>query len=147
MTRERERKLQTAQRRMLRKICDTRRYKLSEGELEDWIAWVQRSTHAAEDAFANIGGESWIVCQRRRKWKWAGRVARMADDRWASKTMLWIPKDGKRKVGRPMLRWSDSLAEFFKSLAMEGADWVACAQCPVSWDEYEQAFCLAEVLT
>ena len=40
---------------------------------------------------------------------WAGHVARRTDNRWTTATMEWYPRDWKRPVGRPPMRWTDSL--------------------------------------
>jgi hypothetical protein len=43
------------------------------------------------------------------KLRWAGHVARRTDNRWTTATMEWYPRDWKRPVGRPPMRWNDSL--------------------------------------
>jgi hypothetical protein len=43
------------------------------------------------------------------KLRWAGHVARRTDSRWTTKLMEWYPRDWKRPVGRPPMRWNDSL--------------------------------------
>jgi len=40
--------------------------------------------------------------------KWAGHVVRMSDDRTVKKVFLGI-SDGRRKAGRPKLRWLDCI--------------------------------------
>ena len=32
-------------------------------------------------------------------WKWAGRIARMSDNRWAKRTTEWQPRSNKRLRG------------------------------------------------
>ncbi|KAG7311380.1 hypothetical protein JYU34_002422 [Plutella xylostella] len=46
------------------------------------------------------------------KWQWAGHVMRIKDQRWTKLTTEWIPRDGRRGVGRPLMRWSDELRAF-----------------------------------
>lgn len=46
---------------------------------------------------------------KRRKLGWAGHIMRRADDRWTTLLQEWIPRDRKRPVGRPPMRWNDSL--------------------------------------
>ncbi|CAI2293098.1 unnamed protein product [Caenorhabditis sp. 36 PRJEB53466] len=46
---------------------------------------------------------------KKRKFGWAGHVARRTDNRWTTLTQEWIPRDTKRPVGRPPIRWIDAL--------------------------------------
>ncbi|CAI5455831.1 unnamed protein product [Caenorhabditis angaria] len=46
---------------------------------------------------------------RQQKTRWAGHMARRNDNRWSTATLDWYPRDWKRPVGRPPLRWSDEL--------------------------------------
>jgi len=142
MTRDRERRLQVAHRRMLRYVCQTRRKILEDGQVETWVEWVQRATDLAEKAMRDSGGEAWVVVQRRKKWRWAGRVARLSDQRWTHETLYWEPARRNRSVGRPRLRWADAFATFFDKIeGMHGDDWHACAQCAGDWQKYEDMFC------
>ncbi|GBP18009.1 hypothetical protein EVAR_16954_1 [Eumeta japonica] len=43
------------------------------------------------------------------KWKWAGHVSRMDDDRWTKRITTWNGPLGKRSRGRPMERWLDEI--------------------------------------
>ena len=81
-----------------------------EESLEPWVDWIQRVTREAEAHMEKAGGKSWIELQRRRHHKWAGHVARMADDRWTQKVLDWLP-DGScgRRHARPRKRWADDL--------------------------------------
>ncbi|CAI2349352.1 unnamed protein product [Caenorhabditis sp. 36 PRJEB53466] len=45
----------------------------------------------------------------KRKLDWAGHVARRTENRWTTLTQEWIPRDTKRPVGRPPMRWIDAL--------------------------------------
>ncbi|KOB71517.1 Endonuclease-reverse transcriptase [Operophtera brumata] len=43
------------------------------------------------------------------KWKWAGHIARVKDNRWSERVLHWWPRDGKRERGRPVCQavsWS-----------------------------------------
>ena len=51
------------------------------------------------------------------KWKWAGHVARMHDNRWTYQLTDWRPMDGTRARGRPLKRWRDELDAFWQSVA------------------------------
>ncbi|CAH2235562.1 jg9251 [Pararge aegeria aegeria] len=43
------------------------------------------------------------------KWQWAGHIARRTDGRWGLKVLEWLPRTGKRSVGRPQTRWTDDI--------------------------------------
>ncbi|EFO97114.1 hypothetical protein CRE_30476 [Caenorhabditis remanei] len=45
----------------------------------------------------------------KRKLSWAGHVMRRNDNRWTTLLQEWIPRNEKRPVGRPPMRWADSL--------------------------------------
>ncbi|PZC83217.1 hypothetical protein B5X24_HaOG208308 [Helicoverpa armigera] len=40
------------------------------------------------------------------KWHWAGHVCRMSN-RWTKRLTEWVPRDSKRRKGRPGKRWRD----------------------------------------
>eukprot|EP00929_Paragymnodinium_shiwhaense_P115192 TRINITY_DN8389_c0_g1_i1.p1 TRINITY_DN8389_c0_g1~~TRINITY_DN8389_c0_g1_i1.p1 ORF type:complete len:455 (+),score=145.13 TRINITY_DN8389_c0_g1_i1:136-1500(+) len=46
-----------------------------------------------------------------RKWRWAGKVARLTDDRWTQALLLWSPDAGSRNVGLPVTRFDYTFAE------------------------------------
>ena len=79
----------------------------------------------------------WVVEQRRRKWEWAGHVARRRDGRWTSRMLHWLPHGGERSRGRPATRWEDELEDFFKARGMR---WEDCAQDREAWGQLEQSF-------
>ena len=134
MTVEREKLLRTTQRKMMRKIFGSSRrilktYVSSSGSevgtndeeehdedecMESWVAWIRRTTRDVEEYFQNMGGEDWVIEQKRRKWKWAGHTARRCDGRWSRALLDWIP-DGRRTKGRPITRWCDPLTKLFKA--------------------------------
>ena len=84
MTKEREQRLTVARRRMLRKMAQVPRWRMcgEEGQQEDWVSYVTRATHTVEDASKKAGATGWVQEQRRRKWRWAGHVARLKDRKW-----------------------------------------------------------------
>lgn len=57
----------------------------------------------------------------RLKWRWAGHVARMSDDRWTSRLTSWPGPRGNRKRGRPRSRWADDIEGTAGKLWMEKA--------------------------
>ena len=40
----------------------------------------------------------------KQKWRWAGHIARMKDNRWTKRCTEWQPRRGKRSRGRPSRR-------------------------------------------
>ena len=63
-----------------------------------------------------------------RKFKWAGHVARMDEERWAHEvTWKETIKRGKRPSGNPPNRWIDEITEHF------GRDWKQKAQNRDNW--------------
>ena len=53
----------------------------------------------------------------KQKWKWAGHIARLKDNRWTKRCTEWQPRRGKRSRGRPSRRWQDDITE------KEGTTW------------------------
>ena len=45
------------------------------------------------------------------KWRWAGHVARMQDNRRTNVITSWYPRDGTRKRGRQEKRWRDDIVK------------------------------------
>ena len=67
------------------------------------------------------------------KWRWAGHVARMNSAKWTKAVTLWCGPRGKRKRGRPKMRWSDELEAVAKN-------WSETAQDRDRWNKLEEAF-------
>ena len=85
-----------------------------EDSLEPWKDWIKRCTYYAEEKMRSLGIEDWVTIQRRRKWKWARRVATDTLDKWTLKTLMWDPTldtrhETRRHPGRPYTRWSDDI--------------------------------------
>ena len=114
LTREMELKLLRTQRRMLRMILGQgrRRQLHDDDSIEPWVDWVIRTTREVEQRLIKLNIEDWICTYRRRKWNWAGQVARMAETRLAHVAAAWdagLHAMCLRLQGRPRQRWSDSL--------------------------------------
>lgn len=167
MTAARETKIRSAQRRMLRWMLGSGRRKqpkpdlnesdnstsstdeepepedeLEEGEMEmeTWLDWIRRTTQAAEEHLRKCQIDDWVTAVRRKKWRWAGHLARREDGRWATKMLTWIPEHGKRRRGRPCKRWSDELTAFFCWGPMAAGSWVEVAQSRECWKALEEEF-------
>ena len=54
----------------------------------------------------------------KQKWRWAGHIARMKDNRWTKRCTEWQPRRGKRSRGRPSKRWQDDITR------KEGTTWI-----------------------
>ena len=111
--------MRAAERKMLRKVlCAPRRMARGDdvlgvdGREESWQEWLQRTAGTLDAEVKKGAVADWVVEQRRRKWGWAGHVARRSDGRWASRMLHWIPHGGERSRGRPATRWEDELEDF-----------------------------------
>ena len=139
MTKSRQQKLASAQRRMLRRICG---FYHSDSDEETWVEWIQTATHEAEAAAYEAGVLPWVVLQRERKWLWAGQTARKNDNRWSQEALLWTPSTRSRDAGRPLMRWTDCLERFAASFDdTPGSDWYLMAQDASSWSSCTADFC------
>ena len=77
----------------------------------------------------------------RRKFRWAGQVARRQDGRWTREVLTWS-LDGKRPRKRPLTRWTHSLQKFASTLHGDesfGSNecWMALAQDEDVWRSLE----------
>ncbi|XP_045454944.1 uncharacterized protein LOC123664445 [Melitaea cinxia] len=68
------------------------------------------------------------------KWKWAGHVSRLTDERWTKRVTEWTGPQGYRRVGRPLTRWADDLTH------TAGRDWLNIAKDRDTWHSLEEAF-------
>ncbi|KAJ9574390.1 hypothetical protein L9F63_025964, partial [Diploptera punctata] len=62
-----------------------------------------------------------------RRLRWAGRVARMGNERRAWNLLVGKP-EGKRPVGRPRMRWENNINYDLREVDYTGNDWKALAQ-------------------
>lgn len=70
------------------------------------------------------------------KWKWAGHVARMKDQKWTSAVLNWTPLEAKRPRRRPKARWADDIRKF------AGINWQQRAQDRSWWRHSTEAYAL-----
>ena len=64
--------------------------------------------------------------------KWAGHVERMKEDRLPR--MAYIHQErGKRKRGRPRMRWRDCIERDMRKAELEDVDWMMLAQDRAQW--------------
>ena len=111
--------------------------KEGEEEAESWQEWIRRTTNLASEAAKKAGVVDWVEEQRRRKWRWAGHVARRDDGRWSHRLLSWEPALGRRSWGRPVLRWEDPLSRFART---KGESWQKAARDRNKWSAWEDEF-------
>ena len=117
-TKETEQKLQVTQRAMERKML-----KIS---IRDRISCVEiRRRTGVKDIIEKI---------HEMKWKWAGHIARMVDNRWTKRMTEWQPRIGKRRRGRQKRRWRDDID------ASQGKLWSRTAQDRARWKMLKEGF-------
>ena len=122
---------------MLRNVFRIFRRRSGEEEPENWVDYVKRSARKVDTLAEQMEMEGWIATSRRRKWKFAGELARKQDNRWSNLLLNWKPNRGHgRSQGRPCTRWSDSIEEF------AGGDWLSIAGDKCRWFELEESYAL-----
>ena len=97
-------------------------------------------TRIAEQVMSDLGVLDWVEEVHRRRFRWAGRNARLHDDRW-TKEVLLLSAAGSRKRGRPRARWADQLNHFFKQGRQSTNNyWITLAQDADSWATLEDDY-------
>ena len=119
------RKLRTTQRAMERKMLDLK--------LKDKIpcAEIRKRTKIIDI----------IEYTLKQKWKWAGHIARLKDNRWTRRCTEWQPRRGKRSRGRPSRRWQDDITE------KEGTTWIRKATDRRRWKTLMEGYTHAHTHT
>ena len=72
----------------------------------------------------------------KQKWKWAGHIAGLEDNRWTKRCTAWQPRRGKRSRGRPSRRWQDDITE------KEGTTWIRKATDRWQWKTLMEGYIL-----
>ena len=104
-------KLRTAQRAMERKMLNLK--------IKDKIPYTEiRKRTRVQDIVQFV---------LKQKWKWAGHVARLDDNRWTQRVTEWQPREGRRSRGRQRKRWRDDLVQ------LKGVTWRHDAQHRQRW--------------
>ena len=67
-----------------------------------------------------------------RRMRWAGHVARMGEERGLYRVLVGKP-EGKRPLGRPMLRWVDTIRMDLQEVGCGYMDWIGLAQGRDRW--------------
>ena len=95
---------------------------------------MRNVAHRTEAIAESNGMENWASLARRRKWQFAGALARQIDGRWSQKLAEWWPAQGQRSQGRPKTRWADSIEKF------AGGYWMSIARDEAQWKAYVEAY-------
>jgi hypothetical protein len=64
--------------------------------------------------------------------RWAGCVARIGERRGLYRVLVLKP-EGKRTLGRPMLRWEDNIKMDIQKVGCGDMDWIELAQNRDRW--------------
>ena len=113
-------KLRTAQRAMERKMLDLK--------LQDKIpcSEIRKRTKITDI----------IEYTLKQKWRWAGHIARMMDNRRTKRCTEWQPRRDKRSIGRPSRRWQDDITE------KEETTWIRKATDRRQWKTLMEGYTL-----
>lgn len=96
--------------------------------------WRIRYNHELYQLYADIDIVKKIKVQRLR---WLGHVERMEENAPQKRISLGPPPDGKRKQGRPSLRWMDDVEQDIKQLGLR--NWREKARNRESWKDVLKA--------
>ena len=116
---------------------------------EDYLSWIKRSTRSAEERASGAGCKCWLDQYLRSKWRWAGTLARMSDERWAKKFTFWRDAcwqaENESTSNRPQrcrpgnrLRWEDDLRKYAAQAGM--IQWSKSALDKDLWGTHEDTF-------
>ncbi len=94
--------------------------------------WNARATRHVTSAHIR----SWSETCLRSYWRMASHIARLPDDRWVKRALLWQPKCTGRR-GRPRYSWDSMLISFCRSRQLP--DWLAAAASD-EWPNLEHEF-------
>ena len=141
--------IRTQQRKMLRCIAKCHKsFPKSTHSIEDYVEWIQAATEKTDNLMKQFKVQDWIEEQRRRKWKWAEKVASRSDERWTQEIAKWNPDEIKIR-GRPKTRWSDEINKYLAGVIRtvhRGSDWIKVAADSKLWRSYEEDFAKAGII-
>ena len=157
LTKRDEQFLRCTQRKMLRTIFGAKRRIVSgqEGteapELEPWVDWIKRATHAVENEMSKMNMKNWIQHVRFRKWNYFGRVLAQDMSRWTRIALVWNPAlhlDGpcfrsvqcSRIQARPKTRWMDEFSKFALKLRIDERDLMEMRSNRLEWQNLGKEF-------
>jgi hypothetical protein len=79
-----------------------------------------------EELYKLYSSSSKIRVIKSRSIRWAEHVARMGEKRNAYRILVGKP-EGKRPLGRPILRWMDNIEMYLIEIGWDGMDWINLA--------------------
>ena len=124
---------------MMRRLTHAHR---SYDKYDSYVDWIQEETAKAVKAMADHNITCWTILQRRKCWKWAGKMASSGSDKWNHAVNAWHLHD-IRPRGHPKTRWHDVLSKFLKhTLDREhlNNDWLKAAADTTSWQSLASEF-------
>jgi hypothetical protein len=111
-----EHRLRVFENRILRRIFGAKR---------DEVTGEWRKLHNEE--LHNLYSTPDIIRQGKSRRRWAGHVARMAEERKVYKLLVGKP-EGRRPPGRTRHRWDDGVRMDLREIGLGGLDWIRLAQ-------------------
>ena len=103
----------------------------------NWVRWIAGVTRVdrrrMDDLREEVGIQKCLMGRLvKSRMKWAGHVERMKEDRL--KRMAHVHQErGKRKRGRPRMRWRDCIERDMRKAELEDVDWMMVAQDRRQW--------------
>jgi hypothetical protein len=147
---QRQRFLRSTQRRMLRRIAQCHKtFPKDHSNIEDYVNWVKQSTEKTDRLRIQHKICDWSEEQLRRKWDWAGKVARTTDRRWTREVLNWDPV-AQRGRGRPVTRWVDQLNKFLTAklgAPVSENSWLTHAAQATQWEAWREPFVRFSLVT
>ena len=95
------------------------------------ITWQDKITNT--EVLAKAGLPSMFTLLRQRRLRWLGHVRRMEDGRIPKDILYGQLATGKRRTGRPQLRYSDACKRDMKALDINPSDWEDLAADRPKW--------------
>ena len=95
------------------------------------ITWQDKITNT--EVLAKAGLPSMFTLLRQRRLRWLGHVRRMEDGRIPKDILYGQLASGKRRTGRPQLRYSDACKRDMKALDINVRDWEDLAADRPKW--------------
>ena len=86
--------------------------------------------------YENTKMQNIMIHIKQMKWRWAGHIMRLTDERWIKQITEWCPINKTRNRRRPARRWRDDL-----KLAA-GVEWRRIARDRDAWSHLGEAYAI-----